>query len=219
MPISPGTMEGRKSALVSAARALIREKGGAGFSMRELAKKAGVSPATPYNLLSNKANLLALVVQDEFQDFQAKLGALRHLDAFDRLFGAVDLLSSHYGSDRKFYFGLFRSSANGAEGALAQLVSGAGRAIFHDLLESAVLEYSEKPLVDTRMMTDVLLRVLRVTVEAWYLANWPVARFGDELAFSARLLLLVEFPGSAQGRLRADLLSLQARLLEYGASR
>ncbi len=59
--------------------------------MRELAKKAGVSPATPYNLLSNKANLLALVVQDEFQDFQAKLGALRHLDAFDRLFGAVDL--------------------------------------------------------------------------------------------------------------------------------
>lgn len=61
---------------MEAARTLIREKGGSGFSMRELAAKAGVSYATPYNLLSSKTNLLTLVVQEEFALFRHKMNLL-----------------------------------------------------------------------------------------------------------------------------------------------
>src|SRR5271168_2287443 len=44
----------RRRRIIEAARALIRETGNAGLSMRALAARAGVSLATPYNLFGSK---------------------------------------------------------------------------------------------------------------------------------------------------------------------
>ena len=57
MAISPERREARRRNLALAAQALIRERGDAGFSMAQLAERAGVSPATPYNLVGSKAAL------------------------------------------------------------------------------------------------------------------------------------------------------------------
>ena len=47
MALSSEARAARQRHIVDAAHALIRETGGAGFSMLQLAKRAGVSPATP----------------------------------------------------------------------------------------------------------------------------------------------------------------------------
>lgn len=59
MALSDELRAARCRNLVDAAHALIRETGGTGFSMVQLAEKAGVSPATPYNLLGSKGRFCA----------------------------------------------------------------------------------------------------------------------------------------------------------------
>src|ERR1041385_1026819 len=48
----------RRERILDAARKLMRRAGGTGFTMRALAKEAGVSLATPYNLFRSKAGVL-----------------------------------------------------------------------------------------------------------------------------------------------------------------
>ena len=48
----------RREAIVNAAERLVRDCGGTDFSMLELARLAGVSPATPYNLFGTKSGIL-----------------------------------------------------------------------------------------------------------------------------------------------------------------
>lgn len=55
-----------KEALVGAALAAVAETGVAGFSLRDLAKRVGVSPAAPYRHFPDKAALLAAVAEQGF---------------------------------------------------------------------------------------------------------------------------------------------------------
>lgn len=54
-------------ALLSSAIELIEEKGVEGLSVREVAKKAGVSPAAPFRHFSNKAALLTAVAEQAME--------------------------------------------------------------------------------------------------------------------------------------------------------
>jgi AcrR family transcriptional regulator len=58
-----------RNALVEAAAGLIVEKGIENVSLREVARKAGVSHAAPYHHFSNKAGLLAAVAEEGFSRF------------------------------------------------------------------------------------------------------------------------------------------------------
>ncbi len=54
--------EDRRRRILSAAETLLRTGDGADFSMRDLAKQAGVSFATPFNLFENKAGILVTLM-------------------------------------------------------------------------------------------------------------------------------------------------------------
>ena len=62
-----------KEALIEAARALIAEKGPAGFTFADAARFAGVSPAAPYRHFRDRDALLADVAREGFQRFEAML--------------------------------------------------------------------------------------------------------------------------------------------------
>lgn len=62
-----------KRALVEAALTLVAEKGPRGFSLSEAARRAGVSPAAPYRHFADKANLLAAVAEQGFDDLHRAL--------------------------------------------------------------------------------------------------------------------------------------------------
>jgi AcrR family transcriptional regulator len=212
MPISQATIDQRKATLVAAAHDLIREKAGSGFSMLELARQAGVSPATPYNLLATKANILSLVVKEEFQLFRSKMACLEHNGQLSRLLSVIDLLSAHHSSDKEFYFGLFRSAGN--SGDLGPALREEGRLLFGEMVRSAITEEKSKRNLRPEMITDVLLRDLRGTVEAWYVDEWSVDRFRNEVAYSTRLILLPAFDGNAEARLRRELSDLEDLLAD-----
>lgn len=56
-----------RRALIAATLALVAEKGPTGFSMREAARRVGVTHAAPYRHFANRAALLAAVAVEGFQ--------------------------------------------------------------------------------------------------------------------------------------------------------
>lgn len=70
-----------KRALTSAALSLVAEKGPKGFTLTEAARRAGVSAAAPYRHFADKAELLATVAEQGFNELHADLAA-----AADRAF-------------------------------------------------------------------------------------------------------------------------------------
>lgn len=65
-----------KRALTDAALALVQEKGPKGFTLREVARRAGVSAAAPYRHFADKAQLLAAVATQGFVQLHEALDAM-----------------------------------------------------------------------------------------------------------------------------------------------
>jgi AcrR family transcriptional regulator len=74
--------------LLEAARALVEEVGIDGFSLRELARRAGVSPAAPYHHFKDKAALIQALAGES----QARLG-IASLEAIKGLTDPMQKLS------------------------------------------------------------------------------------------------------------------------------
>ena len=64
-----------KRALTEAALGLVKEKGPKGFTLREVARRAGVSAAAPYRHFSDKAQLLAAAATQGFVQLHEALNA------------------------------------------------------------------------------------------------------------------------------------------------
>lgn len=64
-----------KRALTDAALQLVQEKGPKGFTLREVARRAGVSAAAPYRHFADKAQLLAAVATQGFLQLHEVLDA------------------------------------------------------------------------------------------------------------------------------------------------
>jgi AcrR family transcriptional regulator len=64
-----------KRALTEAALRLVTEKGPKGFTLREVARRAGVSPAAPYRHFPDKAQLLGAVATQGFVQLHEALTA------------------------------------------------------------------------------------------------------------------------------------------------
>jgi AcrR family transcriptional regulator len=64
-----------RDALIAATEALIAERGAAGFSLREVARRSGVSPAAPAHHFGDAAGLLAAVAKLAFDQLTEALEA------------------------------------------------------------------------------------------------------------------------------------------------
>src|SRR5262245_4522181 len=80
----------RRERIVRAARKLIAEQGYEGLSMRELARAAGLSVPTLYNLIGSKHQILALEMQSTFAEIARALGTVPRGDCIDRAFALMD---------------------------------------------------------------------------------------------------------------------------------
>lgn len=61
-----------RSTLLAAARTLLEKKGAEGLSLRDLARRAGVSPNAPYRHFHNKTDLLAAIAEAGFRELTGR---------------------------------------------------------------------------------------------------------------------------------------------------
>ena len=205
MALSLTLREARCRNLIDAAHALVRETGGAGFSMRQLAERAGVSPATPYNLLGSKGEVLRRVVLDEYDSFAARLAGLPQREPLERLLAGMDLIVVHYTAEPDFYRGLYAGMIGVETNHLREVMTEQGQHLWGDMVRAAIDGGEIAPLVSAPDLTALLLRGVAGTVEAWLAEGWDAARFAAEMRMGSRLLVLGLVPAETALRLRAEL--------------
>src|SRR5271169_97672 len=214
MALSPERRARRRDHLVEVARTLIREGGDAGFSMAQLAERAGVSPATPYNLLGSKSEILGVVVRDDSQSFVAKLSTSRDASALTTLLAATNAVVAHYEQDLPFYRGLFGAARRHDGKDLLNSMLAESRALWRLLVRAAVDsgELSNRLHVDP--FTDVLLRMIAGTSAARFAGIWDGDRFRLEMSHAIRLLIAGVAMPPADRRLLEEILAVQAALAD-----
>ena len=74
-----------RAALLRAALDILAEHGVPGLTLREVARRAGVSPMAPYRHFDSKDALLAAVAEEGFRRLAQRLGDTPHADPMDDL--------------------------------------------------------------------------------------------------------------------------------------
>lgn len=88
---------------------MIRKSGGTDFSMLALAEEAGVSPATPYNLLGSKVGALWALLNYSLDKVLDQLSLQREpSDPFERVVLAASMGAEVFTSEADFYRPLYR---------------------------------------------------------------------------------------------------------------
>lgn len=207
MAISPELREARCRNLVDAAHALIRETGGTGFSMLELARRAGVSPATPYTLLGSKSELLRRVIRDEFESFAVRLAAEPPTTPLAALLRAIDLVVVHYTAEPQFYRGLYLAVLNTQANELRAMMTAEGQLLWSEMVRAAVEAGELERLMPDAEFTGLLLRTMTVTVEEWLAQDWEADQFARNMLLASRLLFLGLVGPDDVSRIRAAMRS------------
>lgn len=93
----------RRQAILDAARALILDGKSRDFSMIELAEKAGVSLATPYNLFGSKSSILLEIVREDIFERVEAIEALKCDSLADWVQELSQTLARIYYRNRHYY--------------------------------------------------------------------------------------------------------------------
>jgi AcrR family transcriptional regulator len=101
-----------REALIRAALELIAQKGPAGFTFAEAARRAGVSPAAPYRHFRDRDELMASVALRGFEQFEVALTRAWN-DGRPDVFAALDRLGKAYlafaRTEQAYYSAMFEA--------------------------------------------------------------------------------------------------------------
>lgn len=159
--------DARRRRIVLAAAALLREVAIAEMSVKMIADRAELSPATVYNLFGTKAAVLLHVYQHELMVFERSVNAAGAVDALDAIFGAVRLFADFYRSDPRFYRATMSSPNAGLDPDMVVAAYRPRVAFWAKLIERAV---AERLLVaDTHVER---LGVLLIQISGGVLGHW-----------------------------------------------
>ena len=149
--------DARRSRIVDAAYALLREVGVDDLSVKMIADRADLSPATVYNLFGAKGAVLAKVYERDFESFIAKVESAGSPSALDTIFDSIRIVVDLYRSDPSFYRGMSIRNPR-AERELVTSVQGPREAFWRDLLARAVREGDLVPGARIDLVSMVMLQ-------------------------------------------------------------
>jgi len=167
--------EERRQRIVCAARELIRETGDAGLSMRALARRAGVSLTTPYNLFGSKRAIILGTLQDAAV-FREGLDKYRHQGPLERIFGTLTVAAKMYAADQRFYLPLFQALFDIRGGAEYRTFFGPSR---HAFWRTLVVEAMQAELIDPDLNVDLFTSALEQSILS-SLLQWTLGDIGPQ---------------------------------------
>lgn len=132
--------DARRSRIVLAAAALLREVAIDEMSVKMIADRAELSPATVYNLFGTKAAVLLQVYEHELMVFERSVFDAGAPDALEAIFGAVTLFADFYRSDPRFYRATMSSPNAGLDPDMVLSAYRPRVAFWSKLIQRAVAE-------------------------------------------------------------------------------
>jgi AcrR family transcriptional regulator len=201
----------RRARLIRAARDLIAERDDGNFSMPELAARAGLSLATPYNLLGSKAAILREVYRAETEGFRRADKPMQHKAPAERVMATVAHTLRVFTHNPQFYRRLSRSLSALGPDEMRQLIVPLSEQMFLPLVEELIADGAIGADVSAALITAHLLRVFESTFQHWAVLGWDEHVFRDELRAGFALTFLGLFAGRNRDALLAELKALSLR--------
>jgi AcrR family transcriptional regulator len=178
----------RQRAILDAARDIMAQSGEAGLTMFALASRAGVSPATPYNLFGSKQAILQAVYEEDMRDFHANYEERASDDPLARIFDLADLSIEHWKSSPDFYKALLmvlgRNAGSQVDGAWSPRKSYA-RTLIQNLATAGGLE-ATAPL---EALSTALVRTLRSVGQEWVDGELTLDEAGRDIGVAFGVVL------------------------------
>jgi AcrR family transcriptional regulator len=217
LPLSQARLAYRRRRILATAQSLLHGRYNTSFSMGELARRAGVSPATPYNLIGTKAEILRLVVEDEYRRFSLKIPKRPKTGPLRALLDGIGLLVAHYESDRQFYRSLYCVIQSSDLPEVTVNVMASSRVLLRGFVRKAVEARELSATVAVGAFSDVVMRAISSVTLVWLAENWPAARFEREMALTVRLIVASVARPDLRGVLTAEIAACHAALEPGGA--
>ena len=181
--------QARRARIIEATTELLREVGVAGTSMTLIAKRAGVSPATPYNLFGTKTGILAAVFDQDLRSFESSIANLRSIDALDRLFKAIGIAAALYKSDPDFYRAtMFLNDTRGNQAIYLSLYT-PRIGFVQRMVQDLIAERFILPETDSAVFAVMLSQLANGVLFDWYMKRISPDRLKDETEFGFAVAL------------------------------
>lgn len=201
----------RRARLIRAARDLIAEREDGNFSMPELAARAGLSLATPYNLFGSKAAILHEVYRAETEGFRRTDKPVQRKPPVERVMATVAHTIRVFISNPQFYRSLSRSLSALGPDEMRKLILPLAEAMFLPLVEELIADGAIAVDVSPAIITAHLQRTFESIFLRWAVLEWDEQGFRDELRAGFALTFLGLFAGRNRDALLAELKSLGLR--------
>ncbi|TZG24697.1 TetR/AcrR family transcriptional regulator [Sphingomonas montanisoli] len=196
-------MNERRQRLVRAAKELINERENGEFSMPELAARAGLSLATPYNLFGSKAAILEAVFQREIEHFHAVYATIAPAPPVDRVLAVIEHLLQVLERKPHFYRALSRGMATLGAAESSRLISPLSDLLLRPLVEGLVDDGAIRLDLPKSMLTAQITRMYEATMQRWVRRGWDDVRMRSEM----RAAILIVCLGMFGEEFRAELLA------------
>lgn len=201
----------RRRDILDAARALMRDPGDLGFSMRSLAERAGVSIATPYNLFGSKQAVLVGLLDADLRAYEHALGELR-ADAIGVLFDAVALMTELLRKEPEFYRNVLAAVSRDGGPELRHMVSGPRYALWKRLLGQATEAGLLDPTVDPDAFAVTVTQLMFASVLEWAQGTLDVDEMDARIRYGLALTLLAIATPTSRDQLAQRMRAAEARL-------
>ena len=152
------TTEKKKQAIIQAALRLFKEKGFKETSIKSIAEVAEVSPVSIYNYFGSKDNLVALCINDLFEEItQQAEDILKSNLAFNtKLDQALDLCQEKMSQQISYYF----QDKTLRDPAFSSLLTKAITAKKRDIYRTYINLGKEEGLIARDLSTELILNVM-----------------------------------------------------------
>jgi AcrR family transcriptional regulator len=204
----------RRARIVDATHDLLREVGMDELTVKLVAERAGVSPATVYNLFGTKGAVLARVFELDLIGFQKLVDDAPSENALQRIFDAIAIAGDLYRQDPDFYRATMWSRPGGPEddGEVASTVREPRTLFWTGMVERAITEGYLRPKTDARVLGVLMIQIAAGVLSDWVLEIISVDQLERETSFGFAVLLTHYATRDAAPGLRARVTALEQSL-------
>lgn len=157
--------------------------------MRDLAREAGVSHATPFNLFGSKAAVIAQILEADVDAFQAALEANPATDPLDAFFEMARMASRYLRVKGTLYRTLYLSFQETAADPLFRRATERRRQVVFDIVENAQRAGILRLGLSAELMSLAVFRMFEAVLMDWVHDLIEVDRLEHEICFSFCALL------------------------------
>ncbi len=179
----------RKQHIIRTARQMLEETGEDGFSMRVLAKRAGCSPTTPYNLFGTKTGVLLEVYNADLEMFLKKFDSVESENRVSRVFDFIDMVCALYSREPGFYRTMMQLISAPTPTELRKGLIEPRTEIYHKLVSGMAAQGALKKSVNLHLLARTMAHIMTSGILGWSSGDISIDELRHELFGGFALIL------------------------------